>query len=118
MSIEEGLIEGSTLRGEDGGQGGYVVLLFQCLGQLKGLLHIEEEAEGRGEAQACVGLGKRWCPVSIHVVIIYANGWYSEEHELYIDHHRGPLACHSNGPDTSFGKAAHQEGSAGRVPHL
>ena len=27
MSIEEGLIEGSTLRGEDGGQGGYVVLL-------------------------------------------------------------------------------------------
>ena len=46
MSIEEGLIEGSTLRGEDGGQGGYVVLLSQCLGQLQGLLHIEEEAEG------------------------------------------------------------------------
>ena len=62
MSIEEGLIEGSTLCGEDGGQGGYVVLLSQCLGQLQGLLHIEEEAEGRGEAQACVGLGKRWCP--------------------------------------------------------
>ena len=46
MSIEEGLIEGSTLCGEDGGQGGYVVLLSQCLGQLQGLLHIEEEAEG------------------------------------------------------------------------
>ena len=67
-----------------------IVLLSQCLGQLQGLLHIEEEAEGRGEAQAWVGLGKRWCPVSI--VIIYANGRYSEEHELYIDHHRGPLA--------------------------
>ena len=41
LSIEEGLIEGSTLRGEDGGQNGYVVLLSQCLGRLQGLLHID-----------------------------------------------------------------------------
>ena len=41
LSIEEDLIEGSTLRGEDGGQDGYVVLLSQCLGRLQGLLHID-----------------------------------------------------------------------------
>ena len=90
LSIEEGLIEGSTLRGEDGGQGGYVVLLSQCLGQLQGLLHIEEEAEGRGEANAHFWLGRRWYPVTI-VTIHVANttGWDGGEHELYIGHHRG-----------------------------
>ena len=90
LSIEEGLIEGSTLRGEDGGQDGYVVLLSQCLGQLQGLLHIEEEAEGQGEADAHFWLGRRWYPVTI-VTIHVANttGWDGGEHELYIGHHRG-----------------------------
>ena len=45
------LKEALCMRGEDGGQDGYVVLLSQCLGRLQGLLHIDltvSEGFGRG----------------------------------------------------------------------
>ena len=63
-AVKNALLKECTLRGEDRGQGNFVIRMYASrLGQLQGLLqHFRRKLKADGVAQACIVLGNsEWC---------------------------------------------------------